>query len=207
MYLPFVNISANWSLVRACSINMEWSKFTLSNNQSKPTLCVLVTCLKFGPRPLLLIGSRTHCLRQCTVGLTVNCSEFRVECGRLIHIHNCQNVNETEWLFRVCDAQRFPCMALWITFPTHTPKIEELANHPCVNLRPAKEFKTLHRCEKLRFACSTSTMREQTCVIQIRTVNLLTLIFESGKSIANEASRNRPSLPSSIWLPTWQNCL
>ena len=30
-------------------------KFTLSNNPSKSTLCVLVTCLRFGLRPLLII--------------------------------------------------------------------------------------------------------------------------------------------------------
>ena len=64
--------------------------------------------------------------------------ERGVKRGRLIHILNCQNVNETERLFRVREAQRLPCLAWWITFPTHTPKIEELANQPCVNLRPAQ---------------------------------------------------------------------
>ena len=62
-------------------------------------------------------------------------------------------------------------------FPTHIPRIEALVNLPFVNLRQAKLFQTRHCCEKLRFASCTSTKWEQACVIQMRTVNLLTLIL------------------------------
>ena len=95
----------------------------------------------------------------------------------------CQNVSETEWLFRACVAQSFPWLAYWIVFPRHIPQFEELVIHPHVNLRQTKKNQTLHCCEKLRFASCTSTKLEQTCVVQTRTVNFLTLIFNIARHL------------------------
>ena len=83
----------------------------------------------------LSFGSLPHCLRKSRVGLREGCWECWVEHGQLTQEHNWQNVNETECLFRVCDAQGFWRLAYCIMFPRHTLKIEELVMiHPNVNL-------------------------------------------------------------------------
>ena len=204
----YVKISSNWSPLRTCFIKIEWCKCTLSNNPSKSTLCVLVTCLKFLGFVLCWpFGSLPHCLRKCIVGLSEDCLECWAERGQLIQIHNCKNVNETEWLFRVRDAQGFRWLAYCVMFSMCTPNIEELANHPHVNLRQEKWYQTLHCCEKLRFASCTSTKWEQTCVWSNTHSEPPDVELESRESRATEASWNEPSLQSSIWFPTWQNCI
>ena len=61
------------------------------------SLCILVTCLRFGLRPLLIILN--HCrsgFELVEFGLSVNCWECWVEPGQLTQKHICQTVNETE---------------------------------------------------------------------------------------------------------------
>ena len=55
--------------------------------------------------------------------------------GDLTPTHKRQNVNETEWLFRLCDALSVPWLAYWKMFPRHSLSIEELVIHPYVDLR------------------------------------------------------------------------
>ena len=81
----------------------------------------------------------------------------------------------------------------------HTrPKFVELVNRPFVNLRQAKLFETLHCSEKLRFASCTSMNSEQTCVIRIRTVNLLTLILDPARHLQIKHLGMGPILQSSL---------
>ena len=72
------------------------------------------------------LGSRPHCLRKCKVGLGENCWGCWVEQSQWIQTCDCQCVNETERLVRVCDVQSFPWLSYWTMFPKHTPIIEEL---------------------------------------------------------------------------------
>ena len=58
--------------------------------------------------------------------------------------------------------------------PKHTPKCG--AGTPSVRLRQAKVCQTRHCCEKLRLVSCTSTGWEQTCVVRLCTIHLLTLI-------------------------------
>ena len=81
--------------------------------------------------------SLPQCLRIRRVGLSLNCWECWVVRGQLTQKY-CQNVSETEWLFRACDAQSFPWLAYWMSFQD-IHQIEELVIHPHVNLRLAKK--------------------------------------------------------------------
>ena len=66
---------------------------------------------------------------MCRVGLNESCWECWAEHCQWTQIHNCQNVNETERLYRVYNAQGFPWLFYKTMFPTRTPKIEELVKH------------------------------------------------------------------------------
>ena len=116
-------------------IKMVWK-----NNPNR--LCVLVTCLRFGLCPFDFLD---HCriLCKCRFGLsgTVWNVEWNMVNGFIYA--TVRNVNETEWLFRVCAARGFPWLPHWTMFPTHIRRFDELVNHPFVNLREA-----LRCCEK-----------------------------------------------------------
>ena len=179
----------------------------LSETTNPHRLCVLVTCLGCGLRPLLII--------RITAALSSNKWSW-VECELLEMLgstwsmdskHELSNVSETEWLFRVCDAQGSPWLFCKTMFPTRTPKIEEMVNHPYVNLRLAKQFQTRHYCEKLRFPFGTSTKWEQTCVIQMRTINLLNVFLNPACHLKRKHLGISQVCSIQLDFPTWQNCL
>ena len=74
-----------------------------------------VPCWSFGSLPL--------CLRTSRVWLSVSCWECWAERGQLTQMHTCQNVEETEWLLRVCDDQGSSWLAYMIKVSkTQIPK-------------------------------------------------------------------------------------
>ena len=102
--IPFVNNIRQ--LIRCSHVfyqNRMIQFHTLSNNQSRSTLCVscdvpqvqtFVLCWSFGPLP--------HGHRRGWVGLSVSCWECWVERGQCMEIHNCENANETGMTLSRC---------------------------------------------------------------------------------------------------------
>ena len=150
------------------------------------------------------LGSLPPCLRISRVGLSVTCWECWVVRRQLTQKHNCQNVSETEWPFAIMTLQ-VSLGCLLDMFPRHILHTEVLVINPYVNLRRPKKIQTLHCCEKQRLASCTSTkLEKQTRVIQVRTINLLTLMLNLASRLQMKLPGTSQVLQSSIWLATWQ---